>query len=105
MLLLWLDVQHCCQLKVAHASLAQDTGTPLHRLQTSLYNAEATRDALAYAQHAMKLDLEFLEHGGSIEQLPHDLEELELNTLPQGSVEEFKEATERQPWHRHASMM
>jgi hypothetical protein len=53
--------------------------------------ALATKDALSYAQHAMMLDLEFLEHGGNIEKLPYDFEELEINALPKDTVNTFIE--------------
>lgn len=52
---------------------------------------QTTKDALSYAQHAMMLNLEFLEHGGSIEKLPHDFEELELNSLPESTVNAYIE--------------
>lgn len=51
----------------------------------------ATHDSLAYAQHCMMLNLEFLEHGGNIEKLPHDFEELELNSLPENAVNTYIE--------------
>ena len=52
---------------------------------------QVTLDGLAYAQHAMMLDLEFLEHGGSIEKLPYAFEELEINSLPDSTVNAYIE--------------
>jgi hypothetical protein len=50
---------------------------------------QGTLDALAYAQHAMMIDLEFLEHGGNIEKLPYAFEELELSAIPESTVRTF----------------
>ena len=50
-----------------------------------------TLDKLAYAQHAMMLDLEFLEHGGNIEKLPFNVEELELRSIPESTVNAYIE--------------
>lgn len=58
---------------------------------------DATKDALEYVQHAMKENLEHLEHGGNIEILPYEFEELELTAIPQAALGDYlaeKEAKE-----------